>query len=135
MTANHVFTFAMDAAPAVATSVPANGTGNIATNANVSITFSENVDATGASFTIACATSGAHTFALAGGPLAYVLNPDVDFTPGETCTVTAHAAQVTDQDANDPPDTMLADHVFSFTLEQAPSVTATSPSRSAPARG
>ena len=85
------------------------------------------MNASAASFTLACTASGAHTFAISGGPLTYVLDPNADFTPGETCTVTALAAQVTDQDGNDPPDNMLANGVFSFTLEQAPGVAATAP--------
>ena len=50
------------------------------------------------------------------------LNPDTDFTPGETCTTTVQALAVTDVDGNDPPDNMLANHVFSFTIEAAPFV-------------
>ena len=41
--------------------------------------------------------------------------PGRDFASGETCTVTVVAANVTDQDTNDPPDTMTANHVFGFT--------------------
>ncbi|MBN1217961.1 MAG: ExeM/NucH family extracellular endonuclease, partial [Anaerolineae bacterium] len=43
------------------------------------------------------------------------LDPDLDFANGETCTVTILAAQVSDQDTDDPPDAMSADYPFSFT--------------------
>src|SRR6185436_16078146 len=80
------------------------------------------------SFTISCTSSGAHTFALSSSPsTSFTINPDSDFTQGETCTVTVVAANVTDADTFDPPDNMLADYVFSFTIDAAPSVTAVTP--------
>ena len=54
---------------------------------------------------------------LSGGPTTFTLNPNADFGPSEVCTVTVLASQVTDQDASDPPDTMAANKVFSFTTE------------------
>src|SRR5204862_4445623 len=106
---------------------PTNGATNQTSNTNVTVTFSEPVNATGASFTISCATSGAHAFALSGGPTTWTLDPTVDFTAGETCTVTALAAQITDTDAFDPPDNMVGDYVFSFTVDTPPTVTAAVP--------
>ena len=50
-----------------------------------------------------------------GGPTNFTLNPDVDFTGNEACTVTIIASQVTDQDLLDPPDNMAANFTFSFT--------------------
>jgi uncharacterized protein len=104
-----------DSAPAVASTTPANGAFAVPVDSNVAIDFSENVDVAGSWFTISCATSGPHTAAVSGGPQSFVLNPDTDFAQSETCTITVLAAQVTDQDAVDPPDNMAADHVFAFT--------------------
>jgi predicted extracellular nuclease len=104
----------VDAAPTVTATSPENGAANVAANTDVSITFSEVVNVTGSWFTISCTTSGVHTATASGGPTTFTLNPDADFTFGETCTVTVAAAQVADQDANDPPDAMAADHSFSF---------------------
>jgi predicted extracellular nuclease len=104
-----------DAAPSVATTAPANNGANVALDANVSITFSEPVNTTGAWYAIACAVSGAHTAVASGGPTTFTLDPDTNFAQGERCTVTVEADAVTDQDANDPPDAMAADHSFSFT--------------------
>ena len=59
---------------------------------------------------------GAHTAAVTGSPTAWILDPDVDFAAGETCTVTVYAAQVTDQDTDDPPDAMAIDYAWSFTV-------------------
>ncbi len=107
-------TFGFDSAPAVQSTTPANGATNVAIDADVSITFTEPVNVAGAWFTIACATSGSHTATASGGPTTFTLNPDPDFANGESCTVTVVAAQVTDQDTQDPPDAMAADFAFSF---------------------
>ena len=104
----------MDNPPTVASTVPADNATNVAANANISVTFSEAVTATTSSFQISCATSGAHPFALTGGPTTYTLDPTTDFTAGEVCTVTVVAAQVTDQDGT--PDQMAQDFVFDFTI-------------------
>ena len=103
-----------DAAPAVATTTPDDEAVNVAVDASIEVTFSEPVDVTGTWFTIACATSGAHTATVSGGPTSWTLDPGTDFAESEICTVTVLAAGVTDVDSDDPPDTMDADHVFSF---------------------
>lgn len=104
----------VDNPPTVASTVPADNAVNVAVNANISVTFSEPVNATASSFQISCATSGTHAFALSGGATTYTLDPTTDFTQGEVCTVTVFAAQVTDQDGT--PDNMAADYVFDFTV-------------------
>lgn len=103
-----------DNAPTVTATVPTDGASNFALNGNVSVTFSEPVNATAGSFAISCDVSGTHTATLSGGPTTYTLNPDADFVDDETCTITVVAANVTDQDTNDPPDNMDADHVVTF---------------------
>ena len=110
-----------DAAPSVTGTSPASGAVNVHTNANIGVTFSEPVSVSTATFSIACATSGTHLFALSGSGASYSLNPDADFAHGETCTVTIAAAEVADADSNDPPDTMDGDHSFSFTALGPPS--------------
>jgi predicted extracellular nuclease len=102
-------------APFVASTSPSSGATNVPTTSDVDITFSEPVTVTAATFSISCPASGTHAFALSGGPAAYTLAPTVDFLGGETCTVRVDDAGVSDVDTNDPPDTMAADHVFSFT--------------------
>jgi uncharacterized protein len=109
-----------DDAPSVASTAPANGASDVPVGANVSITFSEAVDVGGSWYSISCGTSGPHTAAVSGGPTSFTLDPDSDFAQGETCTVTVSATGVTDQDTDDPPDTMAADYVFSFATETPP---------------
>jgi predicted extracellular nuclease len=109
-----------DAAPSVTSTTPANSATGVALNSDVSITFSEavNLDATPA--TVSCATSGAHTYTIGTSDnLTFTVNPDSDFVNGEVCTVTVDDVKVHDQDANDPPDNMAADYVFSFTTVPA----------------
>ena len=106
---------APDTAPSVASTTPAGGASEVSTSASIAITFSEPVSVATATFAISCSTSGAHTFVLSGGTTTYSLDPDVDFATGETCTVTVDDQGVRDTDTIDPPDTMSADHTFSFT--------------------
>ena len=103
-----------DQAPAVSSTTPAGGAAGVAREANITLTFSEPVDVTGSWFSISCATSGVHTAAASGGPGTFTLDPDTNFSIDEQCTVTVLAANVTDQDADDPPNAMAANHVFSF---------------------
>ena len=109
-----------DTAPSVASTTPANNASDVAVGANVSLTFSEPVDVHGTWFSISCGSSGAHAATVSGGPTTFSLDPDTDFAAGENCTVTVLASEVTDQDTNDPPDSMAADYVFSFSTETAP---------------
>lgn len=134
MAANFVFSFSIDNAPTVTATVPTNGATQVANNANVSVTFSEPVNVAGNWFSIVCATSGTHdttNSAVSGGPTTFTINPNGTFTNGELCTATIIAAQVTDQDASDPPDNMAANFVFSFTIDQAPAVNTTTPTNGA----
>ncbi|MEZ4681713.1 MAG: ExeM/NucH family extracellular endonuclease [Caldilineaceae bacterium] len=105
--------FGFDEPPTVTSTTPVDGTTGAATGGNIQISFSENVTVSGSWFAISCTTSGAHTATVSGGPQSYTLDPDVDFTSGDLCTVTIFAANVVDQDAT--PDPMAADVSFSFT--------------------
>ena len=114
-----------DTAPSVSSTIPGNGDIDVAANADVSITFSEPVNVTGNWFQIACPTSGTRQVAdtsVTGGPTTFTIDPNADFAFSEQCTVTVTAANVTDQDSNDPPDNMTADATFSFTVTGAPAV-------------
>src|SRR6185503_19339117 len=110
---------------------PTNGASNQAQNSNITVTFSEPVNVTGNWFQVVCTSSGTRNVAdtvVTGGPTTFSINPNTDFSANETCTVTVFAAQVSDQDAIDPPDNMTADFVFSFTTtDAAPRVSTTNP--------
>jgi uncharacterized protein len=110
----------VESAPSIASTSPANTATGVAVSANISLTFSELVNVSGSWFSIACASSGAHTAAVSGGPASFTLNLDTDFENGESCTVTVVASQVSDQDSDDPPDVMAANYSFSFTTIASP---------------
>ncbi|MBI5945646.1 MAG: ExeM/NucH family extracellular endonuclease [Chloroflexi bacterium] len=105
-----------DTAPSVSGVTPATGAIDVPVNADVIVTFSEDVSLTNPWFTLVCSASGAKTAAVSGGPASYTINPDTDFSGGETCTLTVTASNVSDVDANDPPDTMAADFTSTFTV-------------------
>ncbi len=107
-----------DLAPTVFSTTPADGAIQVAWDSNLEIVFSEPVDVTGEWFSLTCSDSGAHPASVSGGPEIFTLDPLSDFTYGETCTLTVYAANVTDQDLDDPPDTMEADYSISFTTYQ-----------------
>ncbi|MCU0296302.1 MAG: ExeM/NucH family extracellular endonuclease [Candidatus Nanopelagicales bacterium] len=104
-----------DAAPAVSSTAPANGA-SMAPNANLTVTFSEPVNLAGSWFSLTCATSGSVAGTVSGGPSVFTIDPAADFLHGETCLLTVLASQVSDQDSDDPPDNMAADHLVAFTV-------------------
>lgn len=115
----------VDAAPTVVNTSPVNGAINVAANTNISITFSESVNATASAFTIECPTGSPQTFTQTASPnTIFTLDPNVDLPFSTVCTVTVSATQITDVDTNDPPDQMAANFVFSFTTAAAPPVVA-----------
>jgi predicted extracellular nuclease len=105
---------AEDAAPGVTSTYPVDGAIDFPIGANLSVTFSEPVSLTGAWFDLTCSTSGTVSASVAGGPASFTLDPSVNLVDGESCTLTIYAANVTDQDANDPPDNMVLDFVVGF---------------------
>jgi predicted extracellular nuclease len=115
-----VHVVAGDEPPFVSSSSPAKGASGVPVGANVQLTFSEPVAVSDPWYTISCSTSGSHAAAQSGGPLTFTLDPTTDFAPGETCTVSITGSQVADADADDPPNTMVANHSFSFTTFAPP---------------
>ena len=109
-----------DAAPAVASTSPAAGGTDVGPAAPITVTFSEPVTAPAQAFALSCSTSGPMALTVSGGPTSFTLDHAAPFARGESCTVTVSASQVADLDTADPPDTMLADHSFGFTVVAGP---------------
>lgn len=105
----------VDAAPEVSSTYPVDGATDFPIGANLSVTFSEPVDLTGSWFDLSCSTSGTVSATVTGGPASFSLDPAVSLIGGETCTLTIYANNVTDQDANDPPNNMVLDFTVGFT--------------------
>jgi predicted extracellular nuclease len=118
----------VDVPPAVNSTTPANNASGVPLNSDVVINFSEPVNVAGNWFTISCTSSGARdttNTVVTGGPSSFTLNPNIDFTAGESCTATVAAAGVTDLDGT--PDNLAADYIFSFTAFTAPPPTCNLP--------
>jgi hypothetical protein len=123
MESNYSWSFTtidIDPAPTVILTDPDTDVTGVALDAEIAITFSEPV-ALGSDFAaITCGNSGLHTYSVdeSADPLI-VLTPDSPFLGYETCTVTVTASLVTDEDTNDPWDTMISDYSWSFTTVAA----------------
>ena len=114
-TAVNVCAAPSDNAPSVTSTTPADGSEDVALDANIAITFDEAVTAGSDAFDITCTNSLNHTFSLTGADTTdFTLDPDSDFIEGEVCTVTVWSANVNDVDADDPPAGMATDYSFSF---------------------
>jgi len=110
---NQAYIPAGDTAPYVASTSPVDG-GEILANDNIVITFSEPVTLGSNWFDITCTASSVHSAVVNDEDPVFTLDPDDDFTTGESCTVNIYAAFVTDED--DPPDTMESDYTFTFSV-------------------
>ncbi|MEZ4511673.1 MAG: ExeM/NucH family extracellular endonuclease [Chloroflexota bacterium] len=104
-------------APTVSSTTPGNNATNVAIDANISITFSEDVTVSSNWFSLSCTSSGSHTATVTGGPTTFTLNPDSNFANSDICTVTIDKDAVADQGAT--PENMANNYVFSFTTVAA----------------
>lgn len=103
-----------DAAPTVSSTVPANGASNLATNANLSVSFSEAVSLAAGWHTLSCTVSGSKATTVTGSGSSYSIDPAVDFTANESCTLTIVASKVVDIDGT--PTAMAANYVLTFSV-------------------
>jgi DNA/RNA endonuclease G (NUC1) len=96
-----------------------NGT-NAPRDATIVVRFTEPVDVIGPWFDITCAGSGQHNIAtFAGAGKDHYITPNLNFIPGEPCTVTIFKDQIHDLDLDDAApnaDTLAANYVWSFTV-------------------
>jgi endonuclease G len=106
--------------PLVLATDPRSNGANAPRDATIQVTFTEAVDVVGAWFDITCSGSGQHDSAtFAGAGQDHYITPNVNFLPGEQCTVTIFKDQVRDQDLDDSApntDTLPANFVWSFTV-------------------
>ena len=129
MVNDYSFSFKTVAAPMVTSTTPANGATGVATQATITVNFSQSVNATGTAFKLECPTGTPKTFSQSATPATSVtLTPTSPMPVSTVCTVTVVASQVTDASSGTP---MLANYVFSFTIDSPPTVTGTSPTNGA----
>lgn len=117
----------VDSAPSVASTSPGDGATNVATTADVTVTFSEPVSLAPGAFSLACDGGPVTTTVGTADQTTFTFSPASALTAGASCTGSVDKDKVTDTDTVDPPDTMLADHSFSFTVDTPPAVSSTDP--------
>jgi methionine-rich copper-binding protein CopC len=131
MAADFVFSFTIDTAPTVSTTVPANGATAVALNATVSFTFNKAVNITSPAFKLECPAGTPVAFSVApaapGGVATFTLTPSANLPASTTCTATAVATQIKDLAGTN----LAADFVFTFTTDTPPAVTTTVPANGA----
>lgn len=103
---------AVDDAPTVTGSSPANGATGVSINATIGVTFSEAVTTAAGAFTLSCDAS-AQTLVVSGSGSSRTLTPSAALPTSASCELTVVAANVTDLDGTADP--MAANHVISFT--------------------
>src|SRR5436190_6238474 len=131
--ADYNFSFTTDSAPTVSSTSPANSATGVNPSGNITVAFSEPVNAGASSFTIECPSGTPEAYGVTGsGSATITLSPTFALPASTNCTVTVLASGITDVDSGDPPDNLAANYVFSFTTaDAAPSVTTTSPANGA----
>lgn len=93
------FTVAADVVPTISSTYPVHLDVNVPAASNLTIVFSEPVTVQSGAFSINCVGSGAHSFVQSdNAQTQYTLNPDIEFTAGESCTFDVTAALITDID-------------------------------------
>lgn len=113
------FTVAADTPPTVLGTSPTNGATNVGLAANLSVSFSEPVAASLASFRIDCG-AGVLPFALSNqSQTTWTLDPAANLPAVSACTFRIIAAEVTDLDGT--PQNLPADVVVGFTTGQSAS--------------
>ncbi len=101
-----------DLPPQVTETWPLNGAVGIASDANITISFSEAVTAIEPWISLSCDRSGDHAVQVSGGPINFTVDPEIDFGVQEVCIATISAQQITDLDGL--PDALAADYSWSF---------------------
>src|SRR5829696_1778524 len=105
-------------APSVADSDPDDGDLGADPDGSLTVTFSEPVSADTGAFSLACADESSFELtASTADQTTFTLDPDGSLPLGESCTLTVHGAEVTDLDANDPPDAMAGDETVTFFVQ------------------
>jgi DNA/RNA endonuclease G (NUC1) len=124
MAADFTFTFTTvppETAPSVVSTTPANSASGVPVNSAIVINFSESVNASVSAFDLECPTGAPQSFTRSATPASsFTLTPTAPLPSATTCTVTVAGTQITDVDANDPPDTMASDFSVSFATANPP---------------
>jgi VCBS repeat-containing protein len=116
MSAEYVLTFAtaVDVAPSVTSTVPANAATNVGRGGDVQVSFSEVVTAGAGAFALECPDGAAIAFATTTEDnLTFSLDPAATLPASTLCELTVVAAQIADTDGT--PTALAGDVVVTFT--------------------
>lgn len=124
LSADYVFGFTVVDVdgPEVSSVVPADGALDVAIDAEVVITFSEDVVVGTGAFGLECPSGSAVAFATSGSATRYTLTPSATLPPGTACVVSVQGDAVQDSDENDSPN-----YTFTFQTPAAPTLVSTLP--------
>ena len=103
-----------DDAPAVTSTTPGTGASNVPVDSNLTVTFSEDVSLAATAISLSCAGSD-RPLTVSGGPVTYTADPANNLPANTGCTATVDNEDVSDVDAQDPPDQMINNYSWSFT--------------------
>lgn len=89
--------------PTTLSSDPRKNSTNAPRDASITVTFTEPVDVADGWFSISCVTTGSHNSAtvVPGGANGWIIIPNVNFLPGEQCSITVNKEFVRDSDLDD----------------------------------
>lgn len=105
-----------NAAPAVVSTVPADGASGFPASGELQVVFSEPVSVQPGAFALACSAMRKHPIALehAAEGVTFTLTPGKPLMGGEQCTLTVDATRIADQDGDAPE----ADTTVAFTVKR-----------------
>ena len=107
-----------DLAPTITATSPADGSGSVALDANLSITFSEPVTLASGAVLLACDSGGSVAVTTSGGPTQFTVDPQTSLPALSDCLADVVASRVTDLDGAPTP--MAANYSFVFTTAAVP---------------
>ena len=114
-----------DDEPSVLSTYHVDVASTVSIGATLSLTFSEALSFVATSNSMSCSSSGPKAAQVSGVPVSNNVKPETQFVSGESCVFTIIAANVSDADGNDPPDSMAVNFVVDFTTFDPCTATAT----------
>jgi endonuclease I/methionine-rich copper-binding protein CopC len=109
------FTSATNTPPSVTSTTPANNATGVAASSNLQVNFSESVTASAGAFTLSCNQSGNVALTYPSSGSAFSISTNTALRSGETCTLTAVAANIKDSGNASP----TANTTVNFTVAAA----------------
>lgn len=124
-TSDDVVSFSTITAPAVTATTPASNATSVLATAPISISFSESVNAAAAAFSLSCGPGTPAIISSNAPSNSIALSLSGPLPAGQTCTVTAFAAAVSDAATSSAH--LASDYTFTFSIDTPPTIAATTP--------